>query len=177
MDLLRWVRENPARADLVDTPMRVIKAYREMTSGYQQEPEVILDKVFKDDSDEMVVVSGMPFYSLCEHHLLPFFGTATVAYIPTGGVVGLSKIPRLVECFSKRLQVQERLTTQIADAMMEHINPIPAGAAAILSGVHTCMSMRGVRSDGQTTTSALRGAFRDDKAARSELLNLHRAAQ
>jgi GTP cyclohydrolase I len=171
--LIQHIGEDPTREGLLETPKRVVKAMRELTEGYGQDPKEILSKVFAEDSDEMVVINGIPYFSLCEHHMLPFLGTCTVAYLPNGGVIGLSKLPRLVNCFARRLQVQERLTTQIANAMATLIEPTPAGVAVIMSGRHTCMCMRGIKSEGMTTTSAMLGAFRDNPAARSELLALH----
>ena len=175
--LLEICGENPNREDLQETPARFLKAFRELTSGYSKEPKEILSKVFREKTDELVVLSGLPFHSLCEHHLLPFYGVATIAYIPAGGVVGLSKIPRLLDCFSKRFQVQERLTNQIADSMISLIEPKPLAAAAILTARHSCMCMRGIKSEGMTTTSAIRGEFKKDRAARQELLHLHEAAK
>lgn len=171
--LLQAIGEDPDREGLVDTPARVVRALQEMTSGAEVSPEDLLATVFKgDDYDEMVVVSGVPFQSLCEHHLLPFAGHATVAYIPDGQVVGLSKLARLVHCFARRLQLQEALTSQIAQALEHYLSPI--GVGVILTAHHSCMSHRGVRSQGQMTTSAMLGALRDDPSARSELLALHK---
>jgi len=157
---------------LRDTPMRAVKAFREMTSGYEQDPAIILSRTFPGESyDEMVIVPGIQFVSLCEHHLLPFSGTAVVAYIPRDRVVGLSKIPRLVECFARRLQVQERMTVQIADAMVQHLNP--SGVGVVLRAQHSCMTCRGVRqSNAEMVTSVMRGALRDKPEARAELMGL-----
>lgn len=170
--LLRQIGEDPTREGLEETPARVVKALGELTAGYAQDPAEILATQFTEACDEMVVVRDIPFFSLCEHHILPFSGKATVAYIPKGKIVGLSKIPRLVQCFAQRLQVQERLTNQITDAIAEHLGA--EGAACVITASHTCMQMRGVRSHGQMTTSCLRGVFRTDPVARSEFLSLNR---
>lgn len=175
--LLEHVGENPTRSGLVDTPERVLRALAEMTAGYRDDPAAILSKVFPDSYDEMVVVRGVDFTSLCEHHLLAFTGTATVAYIPQEdrGVVGLSKLARLVECFARRLQVQERLTCQIADALEEHLQP--RGVGVVVSARHSCMGCRGVRKPGAVmVTSRLRGLMKEDPAARAEFLALARSA-
>lgn len=157
---------------LKDTPSRVVKAFAEMTSGYKQDPAAILARTFPGESyDEMVIVPGIHFVSLCEHHLLPFSGTAAVAYIPRERVVGLSKIPRLVECFARRLQVQERMTVQIADALTEHLKP--SGVGVVLRARHSCMTCRGVRQqNAEMVTSVMRGALRDKPEARAELMGL-----
>ena len=171
--LLQHIGEDPTRDGLIETPRRVTKAWRELTKGYRDDPAVILDKTFDVRSDEMVVVRNMPFTSCCEHHMLPFLGHATVAYVPTDRVVGLSKLARLVDCFANRLQVQERMTTQIADAVMDNLKP--QGVGVVISATHTCMSMRGVKKHGETVTSALRGLFKENAEARAELMSLHRA--
>jgi GTP cyclohydrolase I len=168
--LLEYLGEDPTREGLVDTPRRVVAALAEMTEGRHADPAALLSTVFTDDCDEMVVVSGIPFQSLCEHHLLPFTGHATVAYIPDGQVVGLSKLPRLVQAFARRLQLQEQLTRQVADTIETVLDPL--GVGVILTAHHTCMSHRGVRSAGQMTTSAMLGEMRES-APRSELLALH----
>lgn len=168
--LLEYIGEDPKRDGLVNTPARVVKALGEMTSGNRDDPADILATTFAADCDEMVVVRNIPFYSLCEHHLLPFHGTATVGYIPTDRVVGLSKIARLVNCFGRRLQIQEQMTRQVVDAMMEYLDPV--GAACVIKATHTCMAMRGIRSDGETVTSALAGAFLDKPEARAEFMSL-----
>lgn len=158
---------------LRETPKRVVKALVEMTRGYTEDPGVILKKTFEDACDEMVVVTGIRFASLCEHHVLPFVGTAVVAYIPDGRVVGLSKIPRVVEVFARRLQIQERLTSQIADALEENLKP--QGVGVIVRAHHECMAVRGVRqADGAMVTSALRGAIKAEPDARAEFLALAR---
>jgi len=154
---------------IVDTPKRWLKALNEVTEGYSQNPAEILNRSFDQKFDEMVVVTDIDFTSTCEHHLLPFIGKATVGYIPTGKVVGLSKIPRLVDCFARRLQLQERMAVEIADAMEEHLNPIAVGV--ILTAQHQCMSCRGVRKiNANMVTSVLRGRFKTDPSARAEFL-------
>jgi GTP cyclohydrolase I len=162
------------RPGLEETPERVAKAYEHWFGGYAQTPEGVL-KMFEDgaaDYDEMIVVRRISFYSHCEHHMAPFFGTADVAYIPNGRIVGLSKIPRLVNVFARRLQVQERLTTQIADALMTHLQPL--GCGVVLRARHLCMESRGIQKQGsETFTSALRGVFTDD-TPRNEFLQLIR---
>lgn len=177
-DLIRQmlvrIGEDPQREGLVDTPRRVTEAWREWFSGYTQDPASIF-RTFKDgaeDCDEMIILDNIPVQSHCEHHLAPFIGTAVIGYIPKGKIVGLSKIPRLVNIFAKRLQVQERLTNQIADSMMEHLKP--RGVGVIIRAEHYCMSTRGVHTPGVfTTTSALRGIFQDARA-RAEFLALGR---
>lgn len=154
-----------------ETPARVVRAFSELTSGLGKDPKAILSKRFKvKDLNEMVLVRDIPFWSLCEHHMLPFSGHATVAYIAKDYAVGLSKIPRLVQCFAKRLQMQERMTEQIASSLIIELNTV--GAACLIRGSHTCMKIRGVQSDGEMVTSALFGVFRDDYAVRQEFLNL-----
>lgn len=169
--LLQHIGEDPTRGGLLETPSRVTKAWRHMTSGYQQKAEDVL-KVFEDGAegyDEFVLVKDIPFYSHCEHHMAPFFGTAHIAYIPNGKIVGLSKLSRLLDIFANRLQVQERLTAQVADALMEHLGA--KGAAVCVKARHLCMESRGIKKQGsETVTTALRGVFRDDPAARSEFL-------
>lgn len=169
---LQFIGEDPSREGLSETPARVAKAWQFWCKGYNEDPADIL-KVFEDGAenvDEMVMVRDIPFYTHCEHHMAPFFGKATVAYIPNGRIVGLSKINRLVDCFARRLQVQERLTTQIADAIMEHLKP--KGVGVIVSARHLCMESRGVCQQGHsTTTSALRGVM-SDGTVRQEFLHL-----
>lgn len=167
--LIELTGEDPNREGLQDTPKRVIKALREMTAGYYDDPAAILSRRFNEPCDEMVLVKGIPFNSLCEHHLLPFSGVAHVAYIPDKQVVGLSKLPRLVQCHARRLQLQERLTQAIANDIQKHLEPL--GVAVVLEAHHSCMSLRGVRSAGTMTTSALLGAFRDGEP-RQEFLSL-----
>lgn len=169
--LLEWVGEDPTRPGLIDTPARVVKAWAEMTKGYAQDPAEILSRTFPDRCDEMVLVTGIDFVSLCEHHVLPFTGTATVGYLPGERVVGLSKIPRLVHAFARRLQVQERLTFQIAHAIDTHLKP--GGVGVVVTAHHSCMSCRGVRLAGaRMVTSAMLGDLRDDPRARAEFLSL-----
>lgn len=169
-ELLRFVGENPEREGLRKTPHRVAKSLKELTSGYSEDPKVILSTTFEDASDEMVVVRDIQFWSLCEHHMLPFHGSVTVGYIPKGRIVGLSKIGRLVHCFARRLQVQERMTRQIANAMMEHLQPV--GIGVIVKAMHTCMAMRGVKTPAEMMTSCVLGVFRTDATTRAEFLAL-----
>lgn len=169
--LLLGVGEDPEREGLLDTPKRVAKMLREVTSGYAVDLDAIINGAIFDEpqADEPVVVRDLAFYSLCEHHMLPFYGKAHVAYIPSGRVVGLSKIPRVVEAFARRLQVQERLTAQIADFLEERLEPL--GVAVVLEGAHFCAVMRGVNQPaGVMRTQALRGVFRRDKSALTQVL-------
>lgn len=169
--LVQIIGENPERGGLVETPARVVKAWKHWTGGYDVDPASVL-KVFEDGGelyDQMVTVRNIPFYSHCEHHLAPFFGTATVAYIPDGRIVGLSKISRLVDIFARRLQVQERLTAQIADAMELHLGA--KGVGVCIRARHLCMESRGICQQGHhTETTALRGVIYSDAQARSEFL-------
>ena len=170
--LIESVGEDPQRDGLLHTPERFERAFRYLTSGYQQDPEKILNgAVFDVCYDEMVVVKDIEVFSLCEHHLLPFFGKCHVAYLPDKKVVGLSKIPRLVNMFSRRLQIQERLTTQIAKAIQESVKPL--GVGVVIEARHLCMVMRGVEKQrSETITSAMLGAFRDNQQSREEFLAL-----
>ena len=172
--LLTALGENPAREGLVNTPKRIENALRFLTSGYGADvDEVLNNALFTVDYTEMVIVRDIDFYSLCEHHLLPFFGRCHVAYIPRNKVLGLSKIPRLVEIFSRRLQVQERLTNQIAETIREKIDPL--GVGVVMEATHLCMSMRGVQKQNTTAvTSAMLGSFREDARTRGEFLTLLR---
>src|SRR6188508_1244785 len=172
--LLVELGADPAREGLVRTPLRVEKALKFLTSGYDADIDRVLNNaLFTVDYSEMVIVKDIDFYSLCEHHLLPFFGKCHVAYIPTNKVIGLSKIPRLVEVFSRRMQVQERLTNQIADTILEKI--APRGVAVVMEGTHLCMSMRGVEKQNSfSVTSAMHGIFRDKARTRMEFLELIR---
>ncbi len=172
--LLVALGEDPSREGLRNTPQRVEKALRFLTSGYGADPDAVLNNaLFTVDYNEMVIVKDIDFYSLCEHHLLPFFGRCHVAYIPREKVVGLSKIPRLVEMFARRLQVQERLTNQIAETIREKINPL--GVGVVMEATHLCMSMRGVEKQNSfAVTSAMLGSFRTDARTRSEFLTLIR---
>jgi GTP cyclohydrolase IA len=167
-EILREIGEDPDRQGLLGTPERVHRMYSELTAGYHVDPERIINgAVFDVDYSEMVIVKEIPFYSLCEHHLLPFFGTAAVAYIPRGRVIGLSKIPRIVETYARRLQVQERLTQQIADFLQERLDP--KGVGVVLEATHLCAVMRGVRKPGTImTTSAVLGLFRSRDNTRAE---------
>jgi GTP cyclohydrolase I len=170
--LLSSLGERVEREGLKDTPARVVRALREMTSGYEVDPREVLSRTFAEECDEVVVVRDIAFTSLCEHHVLPFTGTADVGYLP-GKVVGLSKIARLVDCFARRLQIQERLTRQIAVALMEHLGA--RGAGVILRAHHACMGCRGVlKPRTEMVTSCMLGVFRDDRGARQELLALCR---
>jgi len=170
--LLVQLGEDPSREGLVKTPKRVETALRFLTSGYEADIDAVLnDALFSVDYSEMVIVRDIDFYSLCEHHLLPFFGKCHVAYIPNGRVIGLSKIPRLVDIFARRLQLQERMTNQIAETIREKIAPL--GVAVVCEGTHLCMAMRGVeKQNSYTVTSAMLGAFRDHARTRMEFLEL-----
>src|SRR6476619_3152997 len=170
--LLADLGENPEREGLVDTPKRVEKAYEFLTSGYRADIDQVLNNaLFSVDYSEMVIVKDIDFYSLCEHHLLPFFCKCHVAYIPSNKVIGLSKIPRIVDVFARRLQVQERLTNQIADTIRDKIAPL--GVAVVMEATHLCMSMRGVEKQNSfCVTSAMQGAFRDNARTRMEFLEL-----
>jgi GTP cyclohydrolase IA len=170
--LLEEVGEDPNRAGLLETPRRAWQALSYLTEGYDRDPaEVIGDAIFVEEYDEMVAVRDIEFYSLCEHHLLPFFGRTHVAYVPDGKIVGLSKLPRLLEVFSRRLQVQERLTTEFADSLVEVLQP--RGVGVIIEASHLCMMMRGVeKQSSQTVTSAMRGIFKTDSRTRGEFLDL-----
>ena len=172
--LLAGLGEDPAREGLVKTPDRVAKALRFLTSGYDRDVDsVINDALFTVDYSEMVIVKDIDFYSLCEHHLLPFFGRCHVAYVPDGKVIGLSKLPRLVEVFSRRLQVQERLTSQVAETIAAKVRPL--GVAVVVEATHLCMAMRGVEKQNSVAlTSAMHGVFRSDARTRMEFLNLVR---
>lgn len=169
-ELILAIGENPRRQGLVDTPKRVARAYRELVSGYTTDPvELLNNAVFDVDYDDMVIVSDIRYYSLCEHHMLPFIGRAHVAYIPRGKVVGLSKIPRIVDMFSRRLQVQERLTRQIAEFLVEVLDP--KGVAVVMTADHMCSTIRGVmKHDANMTTSAMLGDFRHKQTTRNEFL-------
>lgn len=171
-ELLAFVGEDPSREGLLRTPHRVAQSLKFLTRGYDQSVETLLNgAVFHEEYDDMVVVKDIEFYSLCEHHLLPFYGKVHVAYIPNGKIVGLSKIPRLVDMFARRLQVQERLTTQIAEALENALEP--KGVAVVVEGAHLCMQMRGVqKQDASMVTSHVMGAFRTDRATRAEFMAL-----
>ena len=172
--LLCLLGEDPVRDGLVKTPERVAKAFRFFTEGYQEDSAAVLNgAVFPIAYDEMVVIRDIDFFSLCEHHLLPFYGKCHVAYLPNGRIVGLSKIPRLVEVFSRRLQVQERLTVQIAEALQQKLNP--QGVAVVMEARHLCMMMRGVETpNAVAVTSSMQGVFQSQQQTREEFLNLIR---
>lgn len=170
-DILSAIGEDPERDGLLDTPARVARMYAEISGGLREDPKEHLLKVFDVEHDEMIMVRDIPVYSMCEHHLLPFYGTAHVAYIPKPGgkITGLSKIARMVDGYARRPQVQERLTRQIADAVRDTLDP--AGVLAVVEAEHMCMSMRGVRKPGSSTvTSAVHGIFRDNPATRAEAM-------
>ncbi len=169
--LLLGIGENPDREGLLTTPERVAKSYEFLTKGYQEDPSEIIKKaIFEEDVDEMVVVKDIEFYSMCEHHLLPFFGSAHIAYIPKGKIVGLSKVARLIEIYARRLQVQERMTKQIAETLKECLNPL--GVAVVIKAEHMCMQMRGVeKRESVMVTSSMMGAFKKNPATRSEFMD------
>ena len=177
LTLLRAVGENPEREGLKNTPRRVARMYPELLAGYHVDPQKLVnDAIFDVSYDEMVIVRDIEFYSLCEHHLLPFIGRAHVAYLPSGKVIGLSKIPRIVDMYARRLQVQERMTRQIADFINDVLQP--RGVAVVVEALHLCTMMRGVRKhDARMTTSAMQGGFRTNSATRQEFLdNISRGA-
>jgi len=173
-ELLVRIGEDPTRDGLIDTPERMEKSMAFLTRGYAMDVKTVLhEALFEVDYDEMVIVKDIEFFSMCEHHLLPFFGKAHIAYVPQGKVIGLSKIPRVVDVFARRLQVQERLTTEIADAIQEAIDP--QGVAVIMEAQHLCMMMRGVeKQHSETVTSAMRGVFKTQLQTRNEFLSLVR---
>ncbi len=170
--LIQEVGEDPAREGLKKTPHRVAKAYEFLTQGYRKDiKEVLNGAVFNEKYDEMVIVKDIDFYSMCEHHLLPFYGKVHIAYIPDGKIVGLSKIPRIVDVFARRLQVQERMTQEIGATLEEYL--IPRGVAVVVEAYHMCMMMRGVQKQNSiTTTSAMHGIFKEDARTRAEFLDL-----
>jgi GTP cyclohydrolase I len=176
-DILDILGEDPEREGLVKTPERVAKAYQFLTHGYAQDPKAILQQaLFEEDYREMILVKDIELYSLCEHHMLPFYGKAHVAYIPDGKIVGLSKIPRTVEVFARRLQVQERLTLQIRNAIDEVLEPL--GTAVVIEAKHLCMMMRGAeKQNSRTSTSAVSGEFRDNQSTRDEFMRLIRTTE
>ena len=171
-EILRLLGEDPAREGLVKTPERVAKAMSFLTQGYEADPlEIIRSATFREEYKQMVLVKDIELYSLCEHHMLPFYGRAHVAYIPNGYITGLSKIARIVECYARRLQVQERLTVQIRDCIQEALNPM--GVAVVIEASHMCMQMRGVeKQESATTTSAFTGIFLSDHRTREEFMTL-----
>ncbi|WP_262031110.1 GTP cyclohydrolase I FolE [Microvirga sp. Mcv34] len=173
--LLRWAGDDPSREGLQDTPKRVVKAFREFYSGYHEDPSEILDKIFAEVEgyDDIVLVRDIPFYSHCEHHMVPFYGVAHVAYYPTKGVVGLSKLARLVDAYARRLQTQETMTSQIAKAMVEFLDP--RGVAVMIEAEHMCMSMRGIQKAGALTlTTQFTGIFKEDPTEQVRFLTLVR---
>lgn len=171
-EMLSYLGEDPERTGLQDTPKRVRKALEYFTRGYHQNiNDVLNNAIFEEECDEMVIVRNIDFFSLCEHHMLPFYGKAHVAYIPNGKIVGLSKIPRLVEVFSRRLQIQERMTQQIARTLNDLIHP--KGVGVVVNGFHLCVAMRGVEKlNAMATTSAMLGTFRENRATRAEFMGL-----
>lgn len=177
-ELIEAIGEDPQREGLANTPRRVAQMYAELLSGYAADPERLVNgALFNVTYDEMIVVRDIEFYSLCEHHMLPFIGRAHVAYIPAGQVIGLSKIPRIVDMYARRLQIQERMTRQIADLLQDILNP--HGVAVVVEGMHMCAMMRGVRKhDARMTTSAMHGSFRANVATRQEFLeNISRGSK
>ena len=172
LNILKEIGENPEREGLKKTPERIAKAMEYLTKGYNEDPEEILrSAMFEEEYKQMVIVKSIEVYSLCEHHLLPFFGKAHVAYIPNGHIVGLSKIPRVIDAFARRLQVQERMTVQIRDCIQETLKP--DGVAVVMEASHLCMQMRGVsKQNSVTTTSAFTGQFLNNKQTREEFINL-----
>jgi GTP cyclohydrolase IA len=172
--MLEQLGEDTTREGLLKTPGRVERSLRFLTNGYREDVQKVINgAVFEEQYDEMVLVRDIDIFSLCEHHLLPFYGKAHVAYIPKGKVIGLSKLPRIVQIFSRRLQIQERLTTQIADCLMENLQPL--GVGVVVEALHLCMAMRGVEKQSSVAvTSSMLGAFRKDRATRQEFLDLIR---
>lgn len=171
-DLLKEIGEDPEREGLARTPHRVAKSYEFLTSGYNKDIGKVLNgAIFNEKYNEMVLVKNIDFYSLCEHHMLPFYGKVHIAYIPNGKIIGLSKIPRIVEIFARRLQVQERMTQEIADTINKYLEP--QGVAVVSEAYHMCMMMRGVeKQNSSATASAVHGTFQDDARTRAEFLNL-----
>ena len=171
LEILAAIGEDASREGLRETPARVARMYEELLAGMHEEPAMHVQRVFTEDYNEIVLLRDIPFFSICEHHLMPFIGSAHVAYLPAGKVLGVSKLARIVECFAKRLQVQERLTMQIADFLMESIRP--QGVAVVLEASHSCMTIRGIKKPGSVmVTSALRGIFIRDPRSRSEVMTL-----
>jgi len=171
-ELLKEIGENPDREGLLNTPLRVAKAWDFLSKGYRQDiNKIINNAVFEEEYDQMVAVKGIEFYSMCEHHLLPFFGVAHIAYIPDGKIIGLSKIPRILDMFSRRLQVQERMTQEVANMLQSTLNP--KGVAVIIEAQHMCMQMRGVeKKQSYMSTSSMLGIFREDNKTRKEFLDI-----
>ncbi|RKY08927.1 MAG: GTP cyclohydrolase I FolE [Planctomycetota bacterium] len=170
-EILLAIGEDPGREGLKATPRRVANMYGELLEGMQHEPGEHLQSIFHEKYDEVVLLRDIPFFSICEHHMMPFIGTASVAYLPDGKVLGVSKIARIVDCFAKRLQVQERLTVQVADFLMDNLRP--KGVAVVIEASHSCMTIRGIRKpNSEMVTSALRGLFKSDPRSRAEVLGL-----
>jgi GTP cyclohydrolase I len=170
-ELLESVGEDPEREGLKKTPHRIANMYSELLAGYARDPKKYLESVFNEKYDEVVMLRDIPFYSVCEHHLMPFIGKASVAYLPAGCVLGVSKLARVVDCFARRLQVQERMTDQIADFLMEGLQP--QGVAVVVKASHSCMTIRGAKKPGsEMITSALRGRFKRDPRSRNEIMSL-----
>jgi len=169
--ILLAIGEDVNREGLKETPVRVAQMYKELLAGMREDPKKHTRKAFREKYDEIVLLRDIPFYSICEHHLMPFIGSAHVAYLPTGIVLGVSKLARIVDCFSRRLQVQERLTDQIADFIMDNLEPM--GVAVVLEASHSCMTIRGIKKPGSVmVTSSLRGIFKKDPRSRNEVLSL-----
>jgi GTP cyclohydrolase I len=170
-EILSAIGEDISRDGIKHTPQRVAEMYAELLSGMREDPKQHLRRVFKENYDEIVLLRDIPFYSICEHHLMPFIGTAHIAYLPAGAVLGVSKLARIVDCFARRLQVQERLTDQIADFIMTSLKP--RGVAVVLEASHSCMTIRGIRKPGSVmVTSSLRGIFKRDPKSRNEVMSL-----
>lgn len=170
-EIILAIGEDPKREGLLDTPSRVARMYEEILSGHVDDPNDHMKSIFNEDYNEIVLLRDIPFFSICEHHMMPFIGKAHVAYLPTGKVLGVSKLARVVDSFAHRLQVQERLTNQIADFLMENLNP--RGVTVVIEASHSCMTIRGIRKPGSSMiTSALRGIFIRDQRSRSEVLSL-----
>jgi GTP cyclohydrolase I len=170
-EILLAIGEDINREGLRDTPLRVAQMYKELLAGMHEDPKKHIRKAFREKYDEIVLLRDIPFYSICEHHLMPFIGSAHVAYLPTGMVLGVSKLARIIDCFSRKLQVQERLTDQIADFIMDNLEPM--GLAVVLEASHSCMTIRGIRKPGSVmVTSSLRGIFKKDPRSRNEVLSL-----
>jgi GTP cyclohydrolase IA len=170
-EILSAVGEDLNRDGLKDTPVRVARMYGELLAGMHDDPNTHISRVFNENYDEIVLLRDIPFYSICEHHLMPFIGSAHVAYLPSGKILGVSKLARIVDCFARRLQTQERLTYQIADCLMSNLKPL--GVAVVLEAAHSCMTIRGIKKPGSVmVTSAVRGLFRKDPRSRNEIMSL-----
>ena len=170
-EILSAVGEDLNRDGLKDTPARVARMYGELLAGMRDDPNIHISRVFNENYDEIVLLRDIPFYSMCEHHLMPFIGSAHVAYLPSGKILGVSKLARIVDCFARRLQTQERLTSQIADCLMSNLKP--QGVAVVLEASHSCMTIRGIKKPGSVmVTSAVRGLFRKDPRSRNEIMSL-----